>query len=365
MFKVLKRSRTSGARLTRLTTPHGPVDGPCFMPIATRGSVKHLTSDDLQRLGAQLILANTYHLLLRPGTAVLKRFGGLHRMMDWTGPILTDSGGYQVFSLSQFRKIDARGVTFADPQSGARHRLTPEGALVVQAAIGSDIRMVLDECVALPATREQLERGVQLTTAWAKRSRRRWRRRRTGPYLFGIIQGGVDLGLRSRSVREITALDFDGYAIGGLAVGEERPQMLRVLRAVTSMLPPDRPRYLMGVGRPEEIVAAVRLGVDLFDCVIPTREGRHGRLYVRRRPTQRQPDAYATVNIGTAALRRDVRPLDEHCPNICCTRTSRAYLHHLFRSNEPLGPRLATLHNLQFYLDLMRRLRQSIRRGDL
>lgn len=335
------------------------------MPIATRGSVKHLSGGDLRALGANLVLANTYHLMLRPGAPLMRRLGGLHQMMDWPGPILTDSGGYQVFSLSAWRKISETGVTFADPKTGKRHHLTPQGALTVQAAIGSDIRMVLDECVGLPATQAQLERGVRLTTAWAKRSRSLWQRHRNGPYLFGIIQGGVDLALRRRSVQEITALDFDGYAIGGLAVGELRSQMLAVLKAVAPMLPQDRPRYLMGVGRPEELVAAVRLGIDLFDCVIPTREGRHGRLYIRRPSNQRNRYAYTTLNITNTKFRSDPKPLDAKCQNACCQRSSRAYLHHLFRSNEPLGPRLATLHNLQFYLNLMHRLRTDIRLGRL
>lgn len=332
------------------------------MPIATRGAVKHLSGEDLRGLGASVVLANTYHLLLRPGPATLRRLGGLHRMMDWSGPILTDSGGFQVYSLSRLRQVTADGVTFADPQSGRRHHLTPLGALRVQAAIGSDLRMVLDECVGYPANRVQLQRAVRLTSAWARRSRAAWRRRRNGPLLLGIVQGGTDLELRRRSAAEITALDFDGYAIGGLAVGEQRAQMRAVLHSVLPQLPEDKPRYLMGVGRPQEIVTAVRLGVDLFDCVIPTREGRHGRLYVRRGS---HVGLYRTVNITNARFRGDPRPLDARCSGPCCRRTSRAYLHHLFRIGEPLGPRLATLHNLRFYLDLMRDIRHEIRRGNL
>ncbi len=366
MFRVLKRSQKSGARLTRLTTPHGPIFGPAFMPIATRGAVKHLSGEDLRGLGASVVLSNTYHLMLRPGAALLRRLGGLHRLMDWSGPMLTDSGGFQVYSLARLRKVAEPGVTFADPQSGRRYHLTPELALQVQAAIGSDLRMVLDECVGYPATRAQLERAVRLTTAWARRSRAVWQRRRGGPLLLGIVQGGVDLGLRRQSAAEITALDFDGYAIGGLAVGEAREQMLRVLRAVVPRLPDDHPRYLMGVGRPQEIVAAVRLGVDLFDCVIPTREGRHGRLYVWRRGRSLAGGSfYTTLNITNARFRSDRAPLDPHCLEDCCRRTTRAYLHHLFRIGEPLGPRLATLHNLRFYLDLMQRIRREIRGGRL
>lgn len=364
MFSVLKRSRRSGARLTKLTTPHGVIHGPAFMPIATRGAVKHLSGEDLRGLGSSVVLSNTYHLMLRPGAALLHRLGGLHRLMDWSGPILTDSGGFQVYSLSRLRQVTRLGVTFADPHSGRRYHLTPKLALRVQAAIGSDLRMVLDECVGYPASRAQLERAVRLTTAWARRSRAAWRRRRNGPLLLGIVQGGVDLDLRRRSVAEITALDFDGYAIGGLAVGEAREQMLAVLRAVAPKLPEDRPRYLMGVGRPEEIVAAVRLGVDLFDCVIPTREGRHGRLYVWRHGRSLARESFhTTLNITNARFRSDRDPLDPTCRGDCCRRASRAYLHHLFRIGEPLGPRLATLHNLRFYLDLMQHLRREIRRG--
>lgn len=364
MFSVVKRSRRSGARLTKLTTPHGVIEGPAFMPIATRGAVKHLSGEDLRELGASVVLSNTYHLMLRPGPELLRRLGGLHRLMDWPGPILTDSGGFQVYSLSRLRRVTESGVTFADPQSGRRYHLTPKLALRVQAAIGSDLRMVLDECVGHPASRTRLERAVRLTTAWAKRSRAAWRPRRNGPLLLGIVQGGVDLDLRRRSVAEITALDFDGYAIGGLAVGEAREQMLRVLQAVVPLLPAEQPRYLMGVGRPQEIVAAVRLGVDLFDCVIPTREARHGRLYVWRHGRSLAGESfYTTLNITNARFRSDRAALDSRCRGDCCRRTSRAYLHHLFRIGEPLGPRMATLHNLRFYLDLMHRLRGEIRRG--
>ncbi len=366
MFRVLKRSTISGARVTRLTTPHGVINGPAFMPIATRGAVKHLSGEDLRELGACVVLSNTYHLMLRPGAALLRRLGGLHRMMDWSGPILTDSGGFQVFSLSRHRRVTPRGVTFADPQTGARYLLTPRRALAVQAAIGSDIRMVLDECVGHAAPPHQLAAAVRQTTAWARQSKSAWRRTKRGPLLFGIIQGGTDFTLRQQSLADITALDFDGYAIGGLAVGESRGDMLKVLTHVVPSLPAVQPRYLMGVGRPEEIVAAVRLGVDLFDCVIPTREGRHGRLYVWRRGRSLAGSSfYTTLNITNARFRGDRAPIDPSCRGDCCRHASRAYLHHLFRIGEPLGPRLATLHNLRFYLDLMAAIRQAIRHGYL
>ncbi|MDO8559480.1 MAG: tRNA guanosine(34) transglycosylase Tgt [bacterium] len=369
-FTALKRSKYSHARLTRLSTPHGAIPGPFFMPIATRGTVKHLTAEEVGDLGADVILANTYHLSQRPGEAIVAAAGGLHKMMGWRKPILTDSGGFQVFSLARFRQVSDRGVRFRDPASGALSMISPRRAISIQRKLGSDIMMVLDECVGYGATRQQVASAVDRTTRWARESVRHMPKGRRRPLLFGIVQGGVYPELRRRSAADLTALPFDGYAIGGLAlpgIHESRTEMLRVVRQAAALLPEEKPRYLMGVGRPEEIVAAVRLGIDMFDCVIPTREARHGRLYVwsRRVPTFRTKDFYRTLAIKNAANRRRFTPPDRRCPCLLCRRYTMAYLHHLYKVGEPLGARLATMHNLRFYLELMVQLRQAIRRNAL
>ncbi len=353
---------------------HGAVDGPFFMPIATRGVVKHCAPDELKTLGAQILLSNAYHLWRGPGARRLEQAGGLHRFMGWPGPILTDSGGFQVFSLAKFRQVNNAGVTFRDPRSGRQLTLTPSGVVRFQQRIGSDIILALDECVAYPAAHAAAALAVERTVAWARRSCRGFpfqlRRR---PLLFGIVQGATFSGLRQQSCEQTVALNFDGYAIGGLAVGERRTTMLDVLKQTVAHLPGDKPRYLMGVGRPEEIVAAVRQGIDLFDCVIPTREARHGRLYVwrgaarniRLRPAvmAARTSFYRTLNVTNAKFAAVHRPLDWACRHACCKTFTAAYLHHLFRIQEPLGARIATLHNVGFYLDVMRSLRAGIARG--
>ena len=299
-FKILKKSVKSKARVGILKTPHGNVSTPFFMPIATRGAVKNLTPLELKDLGAEIVLSNTYHLMLQPGIEVIKEAKGLHNFMNWQRPILTDSGGFQVFSLSALRKITSRGVWFSDPSGGKKHFLSPEKAIKIQQILGSDIMMVLDECPPYSATKKYIEKAVERTSKWAEKSQianRKWqivnrndkRFAISGkPLLFGIIQGGVYKDLRLRSTREITALDFDGVAIGGVAVGEPRGKMKEVLDWVTPELPEKKPCYLMGLGKPEEIVYAVKRGIDMFDCVIPTREGRHGRLYIANRKSDRK-----------------------------------------------------------------------------
>ncbi len=374
MFKVLKKSKTSKARLTTLKTPHGEIRGPFFMPIATRGAVKNLTTDELQNLGAQIILANTYHLLLTAGEKLIKKAGGLQQFMNWPGPILTDSGGFQVFSLSNLRKITEKGVTFADPKSGRKYLLTPEISIQIQKDLGVDIAMAFDDVIGYPASKKKVEESMLRTARWAKRCQTAHRQPLTAnrigkqsaasgqQLLFGIIQGGIYKDLRLQSVKEITALDFDGYAVGGVAVGEPREKMKEILGWVIPSLPENKPRYLMGLGKPEEIVQAVKQGIDMFDCVIPTREARHGRLYlVNGNWNLGRENFYKTININNAKFAKDLSPINQ--TNL--KQYSKAYLHHLFRTNEPLGMRLATLNNLGFYLGLMAEIRKAIRAGKL
>jgi len=338
------------ARRGRMTSPHGVVETPAFMPVGTQGAVKAVTPDELVACGAQIILANTYHLHLRPGHELVRELGGLHRFMSWNGPILTDSGGFQVFSLQGMRRLDDDGVTFRSHLDGSLRRLTPESSVEIQSALGSDVAMVLDECPPLPAAPEAVEAAVTRTTRWAQRSRDAYR----GPgVLFGIVQGGTDEALRARSAAEITALDFPGYAIGGVSVGEPPDSIARVARFTAALLPKRRPRYLMGVGRPEDLVEAVAAGVDLFDCVMPTRNARNGTLFTSE----------GRVNIKREEYRADPRPLDPRCGCETCTRYSRAYLRHLFVSNEILASRLNTIHNLAFYLGLMTAMREAIANG--
>ena len=363
MFQVIKKSKKSNARLTKLTTAHGTIAGPFFMPIATRGAVKHLSTDELTMLGAQILLANTYHLLLRPGQRLLQRYRGLHQFMNWPGPILTDSGGFQVFSLGAYRKITEDGAAFSDPQNGNRYFLSPEKAITIQRAIGSDIAMVLDECPAYPCTKIYAERSLELTSRWAARCKKEHQKKKGTQLLFGIVQGSVFKSLRVASARQLTAIGFDGYAIGGVAVGEPRKKMALVIDWTVPELPENKPRYLMGVGRPEEIVAAAAQGIDMFDCVIPTREARHGRLYLLNSKNYKlsAKSFYKTINITQAKFAKDLSPINH--TNL--KQYSRAYLHHLFKTNEPLGMRLATLHNLECYLVLMQRIRTSINQGVL
>jgi queuine tRNA-ribosyltransferase len=338
------------ARRGRLTTPHGVVDTPAFMPVGTQGAVKSLSPDDVREAGAQIVLGNTYHLLLRPGPELVRELGGLHRFMAWDGPILTDSGGFQVFSLAKLRKLSEDGVEFRSPIDGATHFLSPERAIEIQCALGSDIVHPLDECLAYPATREQTERSLALTLRWAQRSLTAHRAVTGAQALFGIVQGGSYPDLRARAVAETVAMGFAGYAIGGLAVGEPKPIMRDLTEAVARALPADQPRYLMGVGKPEDLIESVARGVDMFDCVLPTRNARNGQCFT--------PDGPLTLK--QARFTRDPAPLQEDCPCYACRHFSRAYLRHLFMADELLIYRLLSLHNLHFFLGLMAAMRAAI-----
>ncbi len=353
------------ARSGSLTTAHGVIDTPAFMPVGTQGAVKALTPRDLRDVGAQIVLANTYHLLLRPGDRLVARRGGLHRFMGWTGPLVTDSGGYQVFSLAARRSIDEDGVAFRSHLDGHPLRMTPESATDVQARLGADLAMAFDECTPYPATVDEARASLERTLRWAERSRERflaWRAERAdlgGPMTtptqvqFGIVQGGVYPALRERSARETVALGFDAYAIGGLSVGEPPPVMYEIAGLTAAALPADRPRYLMGVGKPGDLVEAVARGIDLFDCVLPTRNARNGQLFTRRGP----------LSIKVAVHAEDDRPPDPDCACYTCRHFSRAYLRHLYVAREMTAATLNTLHNLHFYLDTMRRMREAIASG--
>src|SRR2546422_276212 len=358
-FEVAKTDPT-GARRGRLTTPHGTVETPFFMPVGTQASVKALTQEALEDLGAEIILANTYHLYLRPGHELVRKLGGLHRFMSWPHAILTDSGGYQVFSLSDLRKMTDEGVRFRSHLDGAEHLLTPEKAAEIQLALGSDIAMVLDECIETPAPRDKAEAALMRTTEWARRARIYFQEcaRRNGnlsQWQFGIVQGATFADLRRESARQLLELDFPGYAVGGLAVGEPHETTCQMTAEVTELLPKDRPRYLMGVGRPEQLADYVALGIDMMDCVLPTRAARHGCLYT----------SHGRVLIRNARYAKDPRPLDSECHCPACGRYSRAYLRHLFLAGELLASILGTLHNVHFYLDIMRQIRESIAFGNL
>ncbi len=338
------------ARCGRLRTARGEVATPAFMPVGTAGTVKAVTPEELRTCGAQIILGNTYHLYLRPGHETVRDLGGLHRFMNWPGPILTDSGGFQVLSMDELRRIDEEGVTFRSHIDGSTHLISPEKAMEIQAALGSDIAMVLDICPALPAVREEIEQAVDRTTRWARRCREAY----AGPgVVFGIVQGGTYADLRERSAREILELDFPGYAIGGVHVGEPAAAATEAVRGTAALLPRERPRYLMGVGRPQDLIEAVAAGIDMFDCVMPTRNARNGTLFT----------SVGKVNIKRREHHADPGPLDPECPCETCRNYSRAYLRHLFVSREILGSRLNTIHNLTFYLRLMGRTREAIAAG--
>ncbi|HZF26560.1 MAG TPA: tRNA guanosine(34) transglycosylase Tgt [Steroidobacteraceae bacterium] len=352
-FELL--SRDAGARRGRLEFKRGGVDTPAFMPVGTYGTVKAMTPEELEAIGAQIILGNTFHLMLRPGAAVIRAHGGLHGFMNWRGPILTDSGGFQVFSLASRRKLTEEGVHFRSPVDGSEVFLSPEISMQVQRDLGSDIAMVFDECTLYPATEGEARNSMELSLRWAARSRAEYYSEAPPGSLFGIVQGGVRDSLRSASVAGLVAIGFEGYAVGGLAVGESAEERIAVLEHTTRQLPVDRPRYLMGVGRPEDIVAAVEHGIDLFDCVMPTRHARNGHLFT----------SSGVVNIRNSAYREDTRPLDEACTCYTCSHYSRAYLRHLDQAGEILASRLNTIHNLFFYLHLMADLRVAIERGQL
>jgi queuine tRNA-ribosyltransferase len=358
-FEVSKTNPT-GARCGRLTTPHGTVETPLFMPVGTQASVKALTQEALEELGAEIILANTYHLYLRPGHELVRKLGGLHQFMSWPRAILTDSGGYQVFSLSALRKMTDEGVRFRSHLDGSEHLLTPEKAAEIQLALGSDIAMVLDECIETPAPREKAEAALKRTTAWAKRARNYFQEcvRRNGhlpQWQFGIVQGATFADLRRESARQLLDLDFPGYAVGGLAVGEPHETTCEMTAEVTALLPKDRPRYLMGVGRPEQIADYVARGIDMMDCVLPTRAARHACLYTSE----------GRVLIKNARYAQDQRPIDPNCACSVCRRYTRAYLRHLFAAGELTAAIFATHHNVHFYLDIMRQIREAIEFGNL
>lgn len=340
-----------GARAGVLKTSHGDVHTPAFMPVATQGSVKALDPADLKAIGADIILSNTYHLYLRPGVELVERFGGLHRFMGWSGPILTDSGGFQGFSLEPLREMTEEGITFKSHLDGSLHTFTPEAVVRHQERLSSDIAMPLDVCVALPAKWEAVEAGVERTGRWAERSRKA--HSRANQLLFGIVQGGLYPDLRQRSVSFLTGLGFPGYAIGGLSVGESKEDMYRLTGLTTGMLPRESPRYLMGVGSPEDLVECVARGIDMFDCVLPTRTARNGALYVPQ----------GRLNIDAAPFRTMDKPVEEGCDCYTCQNFSAAYLHHLFRSKELLAYRLASIHNLRFILRLMEQMRGAIVSG--
>ena len=342
------------ARAGVLHTAHGAVETPVFMPVGTAGTVKAMTADQVRATGAGIVLGNTYHLMLRPGADRVQRLGGLHRFMDWRGPILTDSGGFQVMSLSGLRRMDEGGVTFRSHLDGTQHRLTPEGATGIQHQLDSTITMVLDECTPFPATHDQARTSMELSMRWAARSRAAFVPR-PGYAQFGIVQGSTYPDLRARSVEALHAIGFEGYAVGGLAVGEGQATMLGVLDATLPLLPADRPRYLMGVGTPDDLVAAVQRGVDMFDCVMPTRAGRTARAFTSR----------GVLNMRNARHADDAGPVDPACACTACTRHSRAYLNHLFRAKEILGPMLLTQHNVTYYQTLMLGLRAAILAGGL
>ena len=351
MFSFRVEATSGRARAGRLSTPHGTVETPAFMPVGTAGAVKALTHRDLAEVGAQILLANTYHLMLRPGEEVVAELGGLHGFTGWRGPFLTDSGGYQVFSLAALRQVTEEGVVFQSHLDGSRHLLSPERSMKVQNALGADLIMAFDECAPHPAPRESVAEATRRTTRWARRSKEA--HRRADQWLFGIVQGGVHLDLREESARDLLDLDFPGYAIGGLSVGEGKEDMRGVLEALDLRLPAERPRYLMGVGTPEDLLDGVARGVDLFDCVLPTRNARNGQLFTSR----------GRLSIRNAVYRRDPRPPDPDCLCYTCRTASRAYLRHLHQAGEMTAATLMTLHNLAFYLDTLKSMRQSILLG--
>ena len=340
------------ARCGSLLTRHGKIDTPTFMPVGTAATVKAMMPASVKETGAQILLGNTYHLMLRPGASRIKDLGGLQKFMGWDGPILTDSGGYQVMSLSQLRKIDEDGVTFRSHIDGSYHKLTPEKSIEIQQDLGSNITMAFDECTPFPVSEEEAERSMLLSMRWAERSKQSFNDR-DGFGLFGIVQGSIFESLRIQSAEKLKRIGFDGYAVGGLAVGEGHETMINVLKMTVPCLPEDKPRYLMGVGKPRDLLAAVQNGVDMFDCVLPTRSGRTGQAFTRR----------GEVNLRNARHASDPRPLDAECNCPACQQFSRAYLHHLVKSGEILGAMLLTWHNLRYYQHLMRGLREAIKNG--
>jgi queuine tRNA-ribosyltransferase len=357
-FEKIHKDRGCKARAGVLTTDHGVIETPIFMPVGTQGTVKTLTPDDLIAGGAQIILGNTYHLYLRPGHKLIETFGGLHKFMSWNRPILTDSGGYQVFSLKEIRKIDKDGVTFQSHLDGSRQRFTPESVLDIQRSLGSDIMMVLDECAPYPSTKEYAAKSNELTLEWAAIARELYEKKEPlyghRQWLFGIVQGSVYKDIRQRSAEELVKMDFPGYSIGGLAVGEPPEVMYEMTDFVTDILPDSKPKYLMGVGKPEDLLENIERGVDMFDCVIPTRNARNGTVFTEN----------GKLIIKAGRFKSDQRPIDEQCGCYTCRNFSRGYVRHLLNVNEILGLKLATIHNIHFYLKLVRDARNNILKDD-
>lgn len=362
-FEVVAQDYASRARVGRLHTPHGIVETPVFMPVGTAGTVKAMTQQMLEDLGVEILLANTYHLFLRPGHELIRELGGLHRFMSWPRAVLTDSGGFQVFSLNTLRKVSDEGVLFRSHLDGSAHFLSPEKVVEIQMALGSDIQMVFDECIEYPASHEHSRRALLRTLDWAHRAKEGFReaqeraesRPHPGQVLFGIVQGGTFADLRREAAERLAEMNFPGYGIGGLAVGEPTPLTMEMTDLVVEQLPPQKPRYLMGVGPPEELADFVRLGIDMMDCVLPTRNARNGCLFTSQ----------GKIIIKNARYARDSRPLDERCGCFVCQRYSRSYLRHLYLADEILSSVLNTYHNLYFYLDIMRQIRHAIREGQL
>jgi len=359
-FEVVAEDPRTQARAGLLHTPHGTVETPAFMPVGTQATVKTLTQQDLEEIGARIILGNAYHLYLRPGHRLVDRAGGLHAFMSWQGPILTDSGGYQVFSLAELNQVREEGVRFQSHLDGSYHLFTPEKVMEIEHSLGADIIMAFDECTPFPCTRQRAQESMEMTLRWAARCLKRHgllvaeEAHRPPQALFGIVQGSVYPDLRARCARELAAMDLPGYAIGGLAVGEPRPEMFAIIQATLPHLPPHKPRYLMGVGLPDDLVEAVAAGVDMFDCVVPTRNARNGTAFTPQ----------GRLRLKNAALAEDFLPLDERCQCRTCQRYTRAYIRHLFQTNEILGLHLATFHNVHFFLQLMRDVRQAIVDGN-
>ncbi|MCK5305509.1 MAG: tRNA guanosine(34) transglycosylase Tgt [Candidatus Omnitrophica bacterium] len=359
MFKVLKKDKATKARLGRLYTDHGEINTPCFMPVGTQATVKTLSSEDIKECGAEIVLCNAYHLYLRPGTEVIKKLGGLQKFMSWHGPILTDSGGYQVFSLAELKKVTDEGVEFKSHLDGSRHMLTPENVIRIEGDLGADIIMPLDECLHFPCERDYAEISLKRTNEWARRSKDALLKNQTKTnckqLLFGIVQGASYLDLREQAARELIDIGFDGYAVGGLIVGESWELTHEILEHTLQFLPEDKPRYFMGLGSPLDIVRAVKGGVDMFDCVMPTRYGRNGTAFT----------SIGRVVVRNGAYTLDEKPLDENCGCMVCKNYSRAYLRHLFNTSELLGHRLVSYHNTYFYQHLIGQLRQAIKSDEL
>ena len=351
-FDLIKKDTESSARLGKLFTSHGEISTPVFMPVGTQATVKTLSPEDLINMGAEIILSNTYHLFLRPGHELIRDFGGLQKFMGWHRPVLTDSGGFQVFSLAELRKITEEGVTFQSHiDGGAKHFISPENAVEIQEALGADIIMAFDECIPFPATHDYARESLERTIRWARRCRAA--KKDTGQALFGIVQGGMYPELRRHSAEALIEIGFDGYALGGLSVGETKPVMYEMIEASVPSLPQDKPRYLMGVGTPEDLVEGVDRGIDMFDCVMPTRNARNGTFFT----------SFGKVVIRNSQYEQDARPIDPECGCYTCRNFTRAYLRHLFNANEVLALRLGTVHNVFFYLELMRKVRASIGQG--